>query len=144
MKEEKREEERSGIEASSTAETYRFVPSPPGGETLQLSKVTEARETEGAPLIMRATAPPFGAVQAVNDVAGVEEAISKESPVESDAWTAAPKVVVHLTNENVQLVSDVLVCSFVSEEMIINGEDNSICVCVAGEIDTEERERLPA
>ena len=110
---------------------------------MQLSKVAEERETEGVPVRMRATAPPFGAVQDVKDVADVEVAISKESSVEREAWMTAPDAAVHLTNENVHPVIDVLVCWFVSAAMLINGDTNSNCVSVGGETDTVESDRLP-
>ena len=126
-----------------SASTYKLVPSPSDDEAVQLSKETSERETEGVPVRMREIAPPFAALQELNDVAGVEEAIVKESPVEREAWMAPPDVVVHLTNENVHPVIVVLVCSFVSAEMLIKGDSSSNCVSVGGETETAESERLP-
>ena len=108
-----------------SASTYKLVPSPSDDEAVQLSKETSERETEGVPVRMREIAPPFGALQDANDVAGVEEAIVKESPVESEAWMAAPDSVVHLIKENVHPVINVVVRLFVSAEMLMMGDDNS-------------------
>ena len=94
-------------------------------EREHVSKLAGERDTAGVPLRMRAIAPPLGALQDVNEVAGVEEAIVKEAPVESEAWMAAPDSVVHLIKENVHPVINVVVRLFVSAEMLMMGDDNS-------------------
>ena len=92
---------------------------------VQSWKVAVERETVGVPERMSAIAPPFGALQEVNEVAGLEDAIVRVSPVERDARMAAPEVVVHLTNEKVQPVSDVVVCLSSSGETVMMGDEYS-------------------
>ena len=76
----------------------RFLPTPPDDdESVQRSKVAQERETEGAPVRMRESAPPFAALQgvSVDSWRDVEGAMSKVPPVEREACTAAPDVGVH-------------------------------------------------